>query len=196
MDQARVQELISQAQKGDRAAFGILMEMHQPTAWRVAYRLSANGDAAENIVQDAFVQAWRSLPQFEGRSSFMTWLYPILVRKAADRHRELRRSHGAFSLDEHAAVDKDARRPASATPAEELQRQELSELILKAMTQLPDDQRMALVLTAQEGLSYRDAAEALDCSAGTVAWRVWNARRLLREMLKEHIALPDRRAEP
>lgn len=187
MDQANVAELVKQAQGGDRDAFGVLMEMHQALAYRMAYRLTGQADAAEAVTQDAFVQAYRSLPQFKGKSRFTTWLYSILARKAVDRHRSQRRSRASFSLDEQPAIHKDFRRAPSPTPAEEMQGRELGELLLRAMMDLPSDQRAALAMVAQEGLTYRDAAEALGCSEGTVAWRVWNARRLLREMLKAHL---------
>ena len=185
MDQANVSDLLELARKGDRDAFGALMEMHQERLYRLAYRLTGQAEAAETVTQDAFVQAYRSLSQFEGRSRFITWLYAIAVRKAADQHRKKERRHEVLSLDRDVTIHKDARRPASQGPAEELQGKELAELLAGAIMKLPPDQRAALVLIAQEGLSYRDAAGALGCSEGTLAWRIWNARRLLRGILKE-----------
>jgi RNA polymerase sigma-70 factor (ECF subfamily) len=187
VDQAAVSDLVEQAQKGDRGAFGSLMEMHQEQLYRLAYRLTGQAEAAEAVTQDAFVQAYRSLRQFQGRSSFMTWLYTIAVRKAADRHRENKRTRVVRSLDRDTPLHDDARRPATPDPLEELQGKELAERLSGAITELPPDQRAALVLIAQEGLSYRDAAGALGCSEGTLAWRVWNARRLLRDRLKGRI---------
>ncbi len=187
MDQANVPQLVESARKGDQRSFESLMEMYQEAVYRLAFRLTGEENAAEGVVQDTFVQAYRSLHKFKGRSHFMTWLYAIAVRKAADRHRQNKRSLVVMSLDHDTPLDEDARRPSSRGLAEELQTKELAELLTGAMTELPPDQRAALVMIAQEGLSYRDAADALGCSQGTVAWRVWNARRLLRAMLKEHV---------
>ena len=189
MKRTNVEALVAQAKGGDRKAFGDLVEIHQAALYRAAHRMAGHTEAAEAATQDAFVQAYRSLRKFEGRSSFSTWLYAILVRKVADGRRDAGRAQEARSLDEGPAVHEDMRRAAAPGPAEALQGKELAELAEGAMMRLPRDQRAALVLVAQEGLKYSEAAETLGCSEGTVAWRVWNARRLMREMLREQGAL-------
>ena len=187
MDEAAERELVRRFKDGDMAAFDILVEEHQARVYRLAYRLTGGPQEADALTQDAFVQAFQSLPGFGGRSRFMTWLYAITVRKAVDRRRE-RARHAAFSLTDRLDPVVDARRPADQDPAVVLREKELSELLAEAIGKLPADQRAALALVVQEGLSYREASKALRCSQGTVAWRVWNARRLLREMLGKHLA--------
>lgn len=187
MDKESETRLVKLAKSGDRNAFGSLMEMHQERLFRVACRLTGRTDIAEAVTQDTFVQAYRSMRQFQERSSFMTWLYSIAVSKAADRHREARRARAVLPLDGGSPIHTDARRSTARGPMEELEDKELAALLDNAIMELPAEQRAALVLVIQEGLSYRDAADALGCPEGTVAWRVWNARRLLRDNLQGRI---------
>lgn len=163
-------------------AFDALVEAHHARVYRLAWRLSGNADDADTLTQDVFVQAYRALPQFDGRSRFMTWLYSIAVRKSLDLRRA-RKRQPALMLSDRVDPAKDLRRPTSQDPSLALEEKELNESLRQAILKLPAEQSTALTLVVQEGMSYREAARVLRCSQGTVAWRVWNARRLLREML-------------
>ena len=187
MDELIEHQLIQRSKNGDPEAFGQLMEAHQERVYGLAYRLVGDGEGADAVTQDTFVQAHRSLRQFKGRSRFMTWLYAIAVRKAADRQRESGSRRGTVSLSDSPQVSASVHRSPVPGPVEALHEKELAELLGDAMMKLPSDQRAALALVAQERLSYRDAAQILSCPEGTVAWRVWNARRLLRDMLSDYL---------
>mgnify|MGYP003799722005 CR=1 FL=1 len=181
-DEAAERELVARCRKGDARAFDALMEAHTGRVYRLAWRLSGKAEDADALTQDVFVQAFRSIRQFDGRSRLMTWLYSITVRKALDLRRA-RRRQAILTLGERLDPAVDLRRPVSQDPARALEEKELNEALDRAILRLPADQGAALALVAQEGMSYREAARALGCSQGTVAWRVWNARRLLRAML-------------
>lgn len=178
--------LIARFRGGDVAAFDALVESHHARVYRLAWRLSGNADDADTLTQDVFVQAFRALPQFDGRSRFMTWLYAITVRKSLDLRRA-RKRQPALTLSDRVDPALDLRRPMSQDPSLALEEKELNETLNQAILKLPAEQSAALTLVVQEGMSYREAARALRCSQGTVAWRVWNARRLLRDMLGDRL---------
>lgn len=186
MDEAAERDLIARFRKGEVEAFDALVDSHHARVYRLAWRLTGNADDADTLAQDVFVQAFRALPRFDGRSRFMTWLYSITVRKSLDLRRA-RKRQAALALSERIDPAMDLRRPVSQDPSLALEEKELNESLQQAIVKLPADQSAALALVVQEGMSYREAARALRCSQGTVAWRVWNARRLLRDMLGDRL---------
>lgn len=180
-------KLLAEWRGGDSGAFEALMRANHAQVFRLAYRFTGSRDEAEMVTQDTFVQAFRSLKSFNGRSRLMTWLHSITVRKAIDRRRRRRVAERVQPLAEDAEPSSDGRRARASDPAEELGMKELQERLREAMGRLPDDQRVALALVTQEGMDYSAAARAMGCSRGTIAWRVFNARRLLREMLSGYL---------
>ena len=139
---------------GDHEAFDSL-QAHHERVYRLAFRLTGSADEADGVTQDTFVQAYCSLRQFKGRSRFMTWLYSIAVRKALDLRRERHSSRETLSLADPPA---DSRRPSSSGPLETLRGKEFAALLGDAMMKLPADQRAALTLIVQEGLTYKEVA--------------------------------------
>ena len=187
MDKAAELDLINRAKKGDWAAFRELVEGHHRRVYGLAYRLTGRHAESDAVTQDVFVRAFQGLAQFGGRSSLITWLCGITVRTVINRQRGHKFDDGVLSLADLPAVSRDKRRPAPLDPPETLRRKELLENIAAALGELPSDERCALTLVVMEGVSYREAAQVLGCSQGTVAWRVWSARRRLREMLSSHL---------
>ena len=180
-------DLIGQCARGDSRAFDALMLANHAQVFRLAYRFTGDRDEAEMVTQDTFIQAFRSLKDFDGRSRLMTWLYSIAARKAIDRRRRRRVEERTQPLAEDADPASDGRRARAPDPAEQLEGKELQEQLRDAMARLPADQRAALALVTQEGMDYNAAARVMRCSRGTIAWRVFNARRLLREMLSGYL---------
>ena len=187
MDKATEFDLINLAKQGDWAAFRGLVEGHHRRVYRLAHRLTGGHAEADAVTQDVFVQAYQAISKFEGRSRLITWLYSITVRKVRDYRRSRRGRIRTVSLTGRPEVSRDCRRPSVPGPAEALDRKELREMLDDAIMKLPLEQRVALCLVAQDGLSYRDAADVLDCSEGTVASRVWSARRWLRSRLASYL---------
>jgi RNA polymerase sigma-70 factor (ECF subfamily) len=114
----------------------------------------------------------------------MTWLYSIAVRKAMDARRERHSDRETLPLADPPA---DSRRSPASGPSEALREKEFAALLSDAIMKLPADQRAALTLIVQEGLSYKEVARILSFPAGTVAWRVWKARQSLRDMLADYL---------
>lgn len=183
-------DVITSAQKGDHAAFRVLVERYQDRAYRLALRVLRDEEAARDVVQEAFIKVYRSLDRFEGRSSFYTWLYRVVMNLCLDaKRRDRSGSHAEW--DETAPMNVDpggsdavsdlARERSS--PAGVLESQELRAVVADAIEHLPDDARQTLVLREIEGLSYAEIAECLGVPKGTVMSRLHNARKRVKEIL-------------
>jgi RNA polymerase sigma-70 factor (ECF subfamily) len=168
------QRLIADCLKGDTAAFGELVRRYQERLYNSVYRLLDNAEDAQDVVQEAFLNAYQSLESFKGDSLFFTWLYRIAVNEAL-RARKRRSFANADSLPEveapvPAASDEDA--PTLAT-------------LEKLLRKLSDEFRSIVVLRDIEGLSYTDIAETLEIPLGTVESRLFRARQELRTLWRK-----------
>jgi RNA polymerase sigma-70 factor (ECF subfamily) len=184
------EELLAESRQGKLAAFQELVEKYQRRMFAVAYGILSNREDALDAVQEALIKAYRSLPDFKGESSFYTWLYRITVNAAIDIARKAGR-HEEVEFREELDVDEEKGdfpiAPVSENPAERLVRKELGELIERAILSLPVDQRTAIVLREMEGLSYKEIAEIMKCSEGTVMSRLHYGRKKLQELLEPHL---------
>jgi RNA polymerase sigma-70 factor (ECF subfamily) len=151
-----------------------------------AYRMMGNHDDASDVAQEAFVRAFRGLPDFDARSDFFTWLYRIAINVALNHLRRAGRRR-RVSIDD-AVLPDHLRSEASGDPSRALELKQMALDIGHALDQLSDAQRASIVLAVLEGLSYREVAEILECSEGTVAWRVHQARKQLRQQLGRYLA--------
>ena len=185
--------LVQRARDGDSDAFAALVKRYQRRAVSVAYRLLGNIEDASDVSQDAFVRAFRHLSQLDDPSRFGAWLMRV-VSNLALNYRRSRKLRMASPLDDVAAVSAEARSPSGSKrvslgsdedggplPAE------LHAAITEAMEQLPDKQRLALILFSVEGMPQKEVAEILECSIELVKWNVFQARRKLKEMLEPFI---------
>jgi len=178
---------IERHRAGDSSAFEALVRRHIEWAARFAARM-AGVDAAEDIVQDAFVRVHRSLGDFEGRASFRTYLYRVVVNAARDHlageRRRRERSGSLESVDSQrsprAAVPHASRRD---DPLAVLERRELEDCLLASVDALPPAQRETLLLRVHEELSYREIAEILSVTVHAVKWNLAAARERLAEVL-------------
>ena len=151
--------LVTQAQAGDRAAFGELVHLHRAGVINVVYRLCGDAQLAEDASQEAFIRAWQHLPGYQPRSPFRNWLYRIATNVALDN---LRRERETVTLE---AVQL---RTTAAGPEAACERSEQAEQVRAAVLALPVASRTVLVLREYEGLSYREIAETLFVSVNTV----------------------------
>ncbi len=179
-------ELVRRLQDGDAKALDELFRRHRDTAYAIAYRLLGNRDDALDAVQEAFIHVMRGIGGFRGQAAFRTWLYRIVTHAALD-YRRYRAVRNTGSLDHEAAVEPEDRRPGDERPDQEAQRHDLREAIEKALENVSEKNRAALVLYAIEGLSYKQVGEALGISVGTVMSRIFNARARLKELLESEI---------
>ncbi|MGQ9667407.1 MAG: RNA polymerase sigma factor [Anaerolineae bacterium] len=179
--------LLARSRAGDKAAFGTLAQRYYPFAVGVAYRMTGNSQLAEDLVQEAFIKAWRKLPQFRGDCRFRVWLGRIVANTTLDY---LRRQNLEQPLDEAVLPAL----PAEDVPLHRLEREELRQWVRQAVLSLPAQCRIALILREYEDLSYREISETLGIPMGTVMSRLHYARQLLREKLAPLLELPEHTA--
>lgn len=172
-------ELVARVQRGDKRAFDALVLKYQHRIVKLVTRYVRDPSDALDVAQDAFIKAYRALPNFRGDSAFYTWLYRIAINTAKNhlvtlsrRPQELAsdRSDGEDDYDLEDTLQDDS------TPEHLLLTEEIKQTILDAIEELPEDLRTAINLREVEGLSYEDIAQAMDCPIGTVRSRIFRAR--------------------
>lgn len=180
------ESLVARARAGARGAFDALVARHERRIYRLAIRMSHNPADAEEIAQETFLHAHRSLATFEGGSRFATWLYRIAVNEALMRRRAAQR-RPTDSLDELLRARGDGvvygRSPPAAAADALLDEKSLAEAVRQALAELDDSQRAALVLRDLEGLSSEEAASVLGLTPATVRQRAHRARLRLKDRL-------------
>jgi len=178
-------ELLERAQGGDQRAFGKLVRLHQRRVFATAVQMLADRGEAEDAVQETFVRAWRALARFDGRSKLSTWLYRICVNVCLNAIR--RRKRVAASDVDDPRIPEPVADPTQggSDPQHVAEMGELYGRLGKALDALSPSLRSAVVLVLLQGLPHKEAAEALGCPEGTVAWRIHEARRRMRGELAD-----------
>lgn len=187
LDRARVEA----AQAGDRDAFDALVEAYKDIVYAVAYRFARDPDLALDLAQDVFIRAYRGIRSFKGRSRFSTWLYRIAMNTCIDYTRRRARSVDSRVVPEEVAEYAGSEPMMAAGPAEpddQLLSGELGEQIQAAINALPEYHKSVFVLYEIEGMSYKEIAQVVGCSIGTVMSRLHYARKKLRVMLEPYVA--------
>ncbi|MDQ3446676.1 MAG: RNA polymerase sigma factor RpoE [Pseudomonadota bacterium] len=173
------QQLVERVQRGDKAAFDLLVVKYQRKIFRLLSRLIRDSAEIEDVAQEAFVKAYRALPNFRGDSAFYTWLYRIAINTAKNylvsQGRRAPTSTQADIEDAETFDDGDHLRDLN-TPDSMLVTKQVGEAVNRAIDQLPEDLRTAIVLRELEGLSYEEIAESMQCPIGTVRSRIFRAR--------------------
>ena len=176
-------ELLALAQSGDRRAFGQLVRLHHGRVAACAHQLLGASAEVDDAVQESFIRAWRALPRFDGRAKLSTWLYRICVNVCLNRMRGNRR-HAAADVDDPKLPEPVAdAESAGVDPLRALEQAQLYGRVGAALDALSPSLRSAVVLVLLQGMSHKDAGDALGCAEGTVAWRIHEARRRLRDLL-------------
>jgi RNA polymerase sigma-70 factor, ECF subfamily len=176
-------ELVRRARRGDREAFGALVQRYQQRVVGVARALVHNPDDAVELGQETFIRAYQNLSSFEGRSSFSTWLYRIASNLAID----WRRREGRYPIAHGEEAENELRKIPSGQgdSFRAVVRDETSQKVRDALKQLTPEHRQVILLREMEGLSYEEISEILDCPKGTVMSRLHYARSHLRSLLKD-----------
>jgi len=172
------QQLVERVQKGDKRAFDLLVLKYQHKIFAVISRFIRDHAEVQDVAQDAFIKAYRALPNFRGESAFYTWMYRIAINTAKNYLVARNRRPPASDVDVDDAeffAGNDAMHEMN-TPERNLLRDELQTVIDQAFKDLPDDLRMAVTLREIDGLSYEEIAEAMECPIGTVRSRIFRAR--------------------
>lgn len=176
------QELISRSKDGDVEAFNLLVEQYQRLVYNLALRMLGNAEAAEDASQDTFLSAYRAIGKFRG-GSFKSWVLRIAANSCHDKQRVARR-YRVVSLDT-LLLETDDLPQANNTesPEDYALRRELGRFLSEGLSHLPEDQRLAVILSDVQGLSYDEVAQVTGSSLGTVKSRLNRGRTRLRDFL-------------
>lgn len=189
--------LVERVQSGDREAFGLLVGKYQRKLLRLVMRLVRDPAEAEDVTQEAFIKAYRALPNFRGDSAFYTWLYRIGVNTAKNWLVANGRRMPVMSEivdDETEGIEESVLLRDDETPDRVLMSRQIGETVNAAMEALPEDLRTAIGLREIEGLSYEEIAQIMDCPIGTVRSRIFRAREAIAARLRPLLdTAPDRR---
>lgn len=188
------EQLVRRVLAGERAAFDTLVERYQKRATSVSYRLVGNIHDALEVVQDAFIRAYRNVETLEDPGRFGAWLLRIVTNLSLNFRRDRAVGGRKASLSDWAdqdgepadqrLTDSDA---SEDRPGATLAAGELSEVVQRAMDELPEQQRVALVLFSVEALPQKDVASIMGCSVEAVKWHVFQARRKLKDRLANYL---------
>ncbi|GAB4207448.1 MAG: sigma-70 family RNA polymerase sigma factor [Roseiflexaceae bacterium] len=186
--------LISTAQRGDVESFNALVRLYESRVYNLCYRMLGDGDSAADAAQDAFFSAFRNLRSFRG-GSFRSWMLRIATNTCYDALRaRKRRPTTSLDSDDDDSDDSSPLQIADGgeAPDEFALRRELAGAIQQALDTLPDEQRLAVVLSDIQGLAYEEIAQIMNANLGTVKSRLSRGRARLREALKAGELLPSR----
>jgi RNA polymerase sigma-70 factor (ECF subfamily) len=175
-------ELVTQAQRGDRNAFGELVCIHAQGVTNVIYRMCGDIQIAEEAAQETFIQAWLHLSSYRPQTSLRNWLYRIAVNAATDILRKEKRIL-PNAIEDLQLTD------SLPGPEALIFQSERTALVQKAILSLPDASRAILVLREYEEMSYHEIADTLDIPVGTVMSRLNYARKILKEKLEQTLFL-------
>jgi RNA polymerase sigma-70 factor (ECF subfamily) len=174
-------------QKGDKRAFDLLVLKYQRKIMRLLSRMLNNHAEVEDIAQETFIKAYRALPQFRGDSAFYTWLYRIAINTArnwlSSNQRKMLVSDTFETKDGETFSQSDNLIDID-TPESRMVSSEIAQTVNKAIEDLPEDLRTAIVLREIEGLSYEEIAQTMECPIGTVRSRIFRAREAIAARLK------------
>ena len=180
--------LVKRVQRGDKSAFDLLVRKYQHKVVKLVLRYVRNPAEAEDIAQEAFIKAYRALPQFRGDSAFYTWMYRIAINTAKNTLASRDRSPIAYDLDltdpeESHSVQTKLQDPD--TPEGMALTEEIRGIVNSAIEGLPEELKTAIVLRELDGLSYEEIAAAMECPVGTVRSRIFRAREAIDKRLRE-----------
>jgi len=178
--------LVERVKRGEKAAFDALVLKYQQRVVNLVSRFVRNNADALDVTQEAFLKAYRALPNFRGDSAFYTWLYRIAVNTAKNYLAMQSRRSGELEQDiaEIEQIETSDALRDRATPERLLLRDEIQATVIAAIEDLPEDLRMAIMLREVDGMSYEDIAGVMDCPIGTVRSRIFRAREAVDKQLK------------
>lgn len=183
-------KLVARVQAGDKAAFDLLVLKYQRKILRLLSRMLRDQSEIEDVMQEAFIKAYRALPQFRGDSAFYTWLYRIAINTARNWMASQSRRPSSPSLhqsEDGETFDEIDNLTDNNTPESLLASREIAESVNDSIQALPAELRTAIVLREIEGLSYEEIAQAMGCPIGTVRSRIFRAREAIATKLRPMI---------
>jgi RNA polymerase sigma-70 factor, ECF subfamily len=179
--------LVRASQQGDMAAFEELVARHRDRLYARAYSMMRNEEEAVDLSQEAWVKGWQRLRQFQGDSSFGTWMTRVVINLCLDqlRKQKRQRTESIEAMDEESGGVERQMPVVTANPTAGLERGELRQRIDRALNLLSHEHRTVLVLHEFEDMEYKEIARTMGCSIGTVMSRLFYARRKLAVLLAD-----------
>ncbi len=180
-------ELVARVKAGDKQAFDLLVLKYQRKIMRLLSRMIRDQAEVEDVAQEAFIKAYRALPQFRGDSAFYTWLYRIAINTARNWLSSNSRrpsTPSSYENEDGETFDEMDNLTDNTTPESELASRQIAQTVNKAIEDLPEDLRTAIVLREIEGMSYEDIAQSMNCPIGTVRSRIFRAREAIATKLR------------
>jgi RNA polymerase sigma-70 factor (ECF subfamily) len=179
------QELVARVQQGDKKAFDLLVLKYQQKITNLISRYIRDPHEVLDVTQEAFIKAYRAIPKFRGDSAFYTWLYRIAINTAKNYLVAQGRRPPSDDVEAEVAeqMDVGVRLKETGTPENHVLTEEISMTVQKAIDDLPEDLRTAIVLRELEGMSYEEIANAMSCPVGTVRSRIFRAREAIDKKL-------------
>jgi len=187
-------ELVARVQRGDKKAFELLMLKYQRKILRLLSRFVRDPGEVEDVAQEAFIKAYRALPQFRGESAFYTWLYRIAINTAKNHLVASGRrpsSPSEYENEDGETFDETDNLSDINTPESMMASREIAETVNSAIEALPEELRTAIVLREIEGMSYEDIAQSMNCPIGTVRSRIFRAREAIATKLRPLLGTKD-----
>ena len=180
------QQLVERVQQGDKKAFDLLVLKYQQRIVNLVSRFVRNPSDALDVTQEAFLKAYRALPKFRGDSAFYTWMYRIAVNTAKNHlAQQARRPYEAEQdISEVEQFQGESALKEQATPENMIMRDQIQDVVIKTIEELPEDLKTAISLRELEGMSYEEIASVMDCPIGTVRSRIFRAREAIDRELK------------
>ena len=180
------QALVERVQSGDKKAFDLLVLKYQQRIMKVLSRYVRDPSEVQDLAQEAFIKAYRALPNFRGDSAFYTWLYRMAINTAKNFvvAQGRRPPNDDIEATEAEQYDGESALKDYASPERETLRDEIRETVFRAIEELPEDLKTAITLRELEGMSYEEIAEAMDCPIGTVRSRIFRAREAIDAQLR------------
>ena len=181
------QQLVERAQRGDKRAFELLVAKYQRKLIRLLSRFIRDAAEVEDVAQEAFIKAYRALPNFRGDSAFYTWLYRIGINTAKNYLVAAgRRAPTSTAIDAEEAEDLGQTEHLQDlnTPENQMMSRQVADTVNQTLDKLPEDLRTAISLREMEGLSYEEIASVMNCPIGTVRSRIFRAREAIAEQLR------------
>jgi RNA polymerase sigma-70 factor (ECF subfamily) len=177
------EELVARSRGGDLDSFNQLVMRWERPIYALAYRVIGREEDARDVAQETFLRAFRALGGFKGQAKFSSWLYRITLNLCRDWIRRERRTPVAQPPEGVDLVELAGESPSTESIEDLVSRKELGRAVARAMANLPDEQRTAIILKEYHGLTFQEIAELLDCPLSTVKTRLYQGLTVLRRQL-------------
>jgi RNA polymerase sigma-70 factor, ECF subfamily len=177
------EELVARSMDGDADSFNQLVLRWERPIYALAYRVIGRDEDARDVAQETFLRAFRALPGFKGQAKFSSWLYRITLNLCRDWIRRERRQPVAQAPEGVDLIELASEQSPTESIEDLVARQEISQAVARAMADLPEDQRTAIILKEYHGLTFQEIADMLDCPLSTVKTRLYQGLSVLRRQL-------------